>query len=115
MPRRRRELQDAGARLLQGQVLPVRLFDQPVQDGVVHDVPPLGQVGRGAGDVSILVVDPVRGDGCGGGLVVRADLEAVANPVTQGAAAGQEKTAAHEDREQEPRKLQGFRAHGGPS
>src|SRR5262249_9332140 len=89
------KLQNASAGLLQGSVLPVCLFNQSVESRVAKDVPPLGEVGRRAGNVSFAVVNPVRAHGGCQAMIVGSDLETISNPVTQRAPTGEKAGAGN--------------------
>ena len=71
-----------------GIILAAGAVPQIVEDRVIEDLPPLTQVLPRLADPFIGRVDPVSGDRGGRLLVVRPDLEAVVDVVTDSGAAG---------------------------
>ena len=75
----RPRLEDAERRLPQREVLLAGHGDEPIQRRIVEDAPPMRQVRRLAAKLGVGDVDPMGGHGGGSGVIVGANLEAVAD------------------------------------
>ena len=81
----------------QCEVLLIRRIDQVIEDGVVEDLPPLGQLGRLALDTRVGGVDPLRSHRGRRRSVVGPDFKAVVRPLRQAASGGQQ--SGHDQRQ----------------